>query len=188
MGHYGSERRLDMLRKRETKWSMRLVIGLVTVALVMGLGSAISFAKEKTPLAVAVPQDLKNLYWVNLLEGFKHACEALEIPYRIIDGQGKETVQMNGIEDAIVQGAKFVWFCPVGGVMARAVIEKCDEAQVYTTMWSGMAPEVLSPSKFEYYTCWISNYGEPQGYMLGEELFKVLGGKGQIVAIHGIPG
>jgi ABC-type sugar transport system substrate-binding protein len=167
---------------------MRFLVGLMACAFAMSFAVTGAFAAEKIPLAVVSPQDLKNLFWFNWVEGYKEACKQLGMPSLAVDGQGEESAQLHGIEDTIVKGAKFLMVSPVGGVMCRTVIEKCEEAKVHSTVWSGMNPEQLPPDKFEYYTGWVSNYAIPQGHLLAEELFKKLGGKGKIVAIHGVPG
>lgn len=177
-----------MMEKNQKRLSKLFLVIFVAAALLIGFSSTGAFAKAKNPLAVGSPQDLKNLFWVNWMAGFEEACKQLGLPTLAVDGQGQEATQLHGIEDAIVKGAKFLMVSPFGGVSGQTIVEQCDEAGVYVTMWSGMSPEDLPPAKYKHYTGWVTNYADPQGYLLAKELFKKLGGKGKIVALHGTPG
>jgi len=176
---------MHMVKRKYFKRFGVLMLALVTV---MVLGSTSVFAAKEKLLGVASPQDSKNLFWKIWIAGFQDACKQLGIESMVVDGQGKEDIQLRGMEDAIVKGAKFLCYSPVGGTMGRSVAEKCEEAKVYNSTWCGIDPDQMPPSEFKYYTGFVTDSGEWEGYLLAKEFFKNIPKNAKIVAIHGVPG
>ena len=86
----------------------KYVILALVLSLVLGFTCLNAYAQQKKILAVGSPQDSKNLFWKYWLAGFEDAGKQLGLEIAVVDGQGKEDVQLRGVEDAIVKGAKIL--------------------------------------------------------------------------------
>ena len=102
--------------------------------------------------------------------------------------EGDSEKQLTLMQALISEGGENVVFNidPNQSPDAKPIADMCAEAKVYfMTQWN--KPDDLHPWDYDPY--WVAHMGVdgvPSGYYVATELFKAMGGEGQIVALQGL--
>jgi len=76
---------------------------------------------------------------------------------------------------------------PVNNALLTSIADMCEYNKVpFVAMWD--IDESQNPDDYEYWIAQVTQDASMQGYNEAIELFKAMGGKGNIVALEGIPG
>jgi ribose transport system substrate-binding protein len=137
-----------------------------------------------------VIRTLSNEYHAAWYRGGRIFAESVgQGPYhRGLHCEGDSEKQITLMKALIQEGGQNVIFNidPNQSPDARAIADLCAENKVYfLTQWN--KPDDLHPWDYDpYWTAHMGVDGVPSGYYVAKELFKAMGGQGQIVALQGL--
>lgn len=153
--------------------SLVVLIALVTLALFSAAVSA-----QTIGLAIST---LDNPFFVDLKDGAEAKAAELGVSLRVVDAQDDPARQLSGIEDLIARKVDLILVNPTDSAAVVPAILAANRAgiPVITIDRSADGGEVAA---------YIASDNVLGGKMAGEFIAELLGGKGKVVEIEGIPG
>jgi ribose transport system substrate-binding protein len=152
---------------------LRLLTALASLALA---GNAL--AKDAVGLSVST---LNNPFFVTLRDGAKAAADKAGLDLVVLDAQDKADKQVSDLEDLIQKKVKVILVNPTDAAAVVPAIQKANAAAIpVITVDRG-----ASGGKVAFH---IASDNVAGGRLAGEYVCKLLGGKGKVVELEGIPG
>ncbi len=148
---------------------------LLLASLALG-GSAL--AKETIGLSVST---LNNPFFVTLRDGAKAAADKAGLELVVLDAQDKADKQVADIEDLVQKKVKAVLINPTDAAAVVPAIKRANAAGVPVIT----VDRAASGGKVAFH---IASDNVAGGRLAGEFVCKLLGGKGKVVELEGIPG
>ena len=150
-----------------------MLIALVTLTLFSAAVSA-----QTIGLAIST---LDNPFFVDLKDGAEAKAAELGVSLRVVDAQDDPARQISGIEDLIARKVDHILVNPTDSAAVVPAILAANRAgiPVITIDRSADGGEVAA---------YIASDNVLGGKMAGEFIAELLGGKGKVVEIEGIPG
>jgi ribose transport system substrate-binding protein len=148
---------------------------VVLVSLVVA-GSA--QAKDLVGLSVST---LNNPFFVTLRDGAKAAADKAGLDLVVLDAQDKADKQVGDIEDLVQRKVKVVLVNPTDAAAVVPAIQRANAAGVPVIT----VDRAAGGGKVAFH---IASDNVAGGKMAGELICKLLGGKGNVVELEGIPG
>lgn len=99
----------------------------------------------------------------------------------VVDGQGDISKQVNDIDDLIVQNVDALLCIANSGTAVVPALRKVTRAGIVTVPFN-------LPVEGEHWTAYVGTDPHRKGATTGKRLSSMLGGKGKIVALGGLPG
>lgn len=161
----------------------KLTVLFVVAALAAGLLGVFGLpagAEKKLVVGLAV-STLNNPFFVDLKDGALEAAKKLGIELVVTDAQNDPNKQLAGIEDLIQRGVDVILVNPTDSAAVVPAIKAANKARipVITVDRSAAQGDVETH---------IASDNVAGGRMAGEYIAKLLGGKGKVVELEGIPG
>ncbi|MCS7223751.1 MAG: sugar-binding protein [Armatimonadetes bacterium] len=160
--------------------TLMLFVIFVIVALV---GWGLPQKKEKKWRIALVPKALTGEYWVRCRKGAEAAARRLGVELIFVGPSAETEVdkQMDIVENLVVRGIDGLAISPCDASALVPVIEK---------IWRRKIPVVTvdSDAKTDKKLAYIGTDNEKAGALAGEELARLIQGKGKVLIINGVPG
>lgn len=148
-----------------------IVLALLSLALPSG-------AKDTIGLSVST---LNNPFFVTLRDGARAAADKAGLDLVVLDAQDKADKQVSDLEDLVQKKVKVILVNPTDGAAVVPAIKKANAAGIpVITVDRG-----ASGGKVAFH---IASDNVAGGRSAGEFACKLLGGKGKMVELEGIPG
>jgi ribose transport system substrate-binding protein len=148
---------------------------VVLASLALG-GSAL--AKDTIGLSVST---LNNPFFVTLRDGAKAAADKAGLTLVVLDAQDKVDKQVADIEDLVQKKVKVVLVNPTDAAAVVPAIQRANAANVPVIT----VDRAASGGKVAFH---IASDNVAGGWLAGELVCKLLGGKGKVAELEGIPG
>ncbi len=134
---------------------------------------------EKTYVFALVPKSVGSPYWSACEEGMKEACQEFGVQGYFV---GPETTdvekQIRIIEDFVSKKVDGIAISPNDPTAVTPIIDKILSQGIPVITFDSDAPKSKR-------LCYIGTDNYKAGYAAGEEMIKVLGGKGKIAVMTG---
>lgn len=157
---------------------MRKLLALAaTAALLTGAGTAAQ-AAEKLALVVST---LNNPFFVSLKDGAEAQAKKMGFDLIVVDSQNDPAKELSNVEDVVNKGVKALLINPTDSDAVKAAVRTANRADVpvITLDRSANGGKVATH---------IASDNVAGGKMAGEDIIKVLGGKGKVAELQGVPG
>lgn len=156
----------------------RTVLGVAVVALLVLLALPVSAAKVSMGLAIST---LNNPFFVELKEGAEEAARKAGVDLVVVDAQNDANRQLASIENLIQKKVSVILVNPTDSSAIVPAIKAANQAgiPVITVDRGASGGEVATH---------IASDNVAGGRMAAEYVAKLLGGKGKVVELEGIPG
>nr|WP_300089893.1 ribose ABC transporter substrate-binding protein RbsB [Sedimentibacter sp.] len=137
-------------------------------------------AEEAKTIGLAI-STLNNPFFVDLEAGAKAKAEELGATLVTLDSQDDSATEMSNVEDLINQGVDLILINPTDSDAVKSAVEAANKAgiPVITLDRSANGGEVVSH---------IASDNVAGGKLAGEYIVELLGGKGNVVELEGVPG
>jgi ribose transport system substrate-binding protein len=158
--------------------------GAATAARLAGPGGAVA---QEEPTLVTSIRSLSNPYHAVWAKGGDTFAESVGLKNEVQTTEGDSQKGIAAINAALASSGPntIINVDPNSSPDAVPIVEAVEEAGAWVvTHWN--KPDDLHPRDFKHYVAHISYDGVDAGYNTATELFKMIGGKGQIVAVQGI--
>ena len=156
------------------------VLSVLLCVLMMGsmAASIASAAAPKIGLAVST---LNNPFFVDLRDGALEEAKKAGLSITVADAQNDPNRQLSQVENFIEQGVSIILINPCDSTAIVPAIKAANRAKipVITVDRGADGGEVV---------CHIASDNVQGGQMAGEFLAKLIGNKGKVVELEGIPG
>lgn len=155
-----------------------------------GFGNLVGECSPTKLLIGCSVRSFTNPYHYMVAQGSKYFASTLpegEAEVQVLLSEGSDEKQISDIRALIARGGKntILYVDPNQIPNCSIIVDLCEEAGIYfVTVWS--KPDDLHPSDFKYWVCHMTPDSEAQGYEIAKAIFEKLGGKGKILAIHGM--
>ncbi len=167
---------------------MKKILSLALVALmVLSLMAGCSNNKpanngknEVKTIGLAI-STLNNPFFVDLEAGAKAKAAELNVKLVTLDSQDDSATEMSNVEDLINQGVDVIMINPTDSDAVKSAVEAANKANipVITLDRGANGGTVVSH---------IASDNVAGGKLAGEYIVELLGGKGKVVELEGIPG
>lgn len=157
---------------------MRKLLALAaTAALLTGAGTAAQ-AAEKLALVVST---LNNPFFVSLKDGAEAQAKKMGFDLIVVDSQNDPAKELSNVEDVVNKGVKALLINPTDSDAVKAAVRTANRADVpvITLDRSANGGKVATH---------IASDNVAGGKMAGEDIIKLLGGKGKVAELQGVPG
>ena len=154
---------------------MRVRELIVLISLMLG-GSAL--AKDTVGLSIST---LNNPFFVTLRDGAKAAANKAGLDLLVLDAQDKADKQVSDIEDLTQKKVKVILVNPTDAAAVVPAIKRANAAKIPVIT----VDRAASGGKVAYH---IASDNVAGGRLAGEFVCKLLGGKGKVAELEGIPG
>lgn len=168
------------------KFLTMLVVALMIMSLVVGCGknepaAANNENKEEAKTIGLAISTLNNPFFVDLEAGAKAKAAELNVKLVTLDSQDDSATEMSNVEDLINQGVDIIMINPTDSDAVKGAVEAANKANipVITLDRGANGGEVVSH---------IASDNVAGGKLAGEYIIELLGGKGKVVELEGIPG
>lgn len=143
---------------------------------------AIQAQKKQWHIAI-VPKALTGEYWVRCKKGAEAAAKQFGVRLTFVGPSAETEVdkQIDIIENLLTRGVDAIGISPCDGKALVPVIEKAVSKGVPVVT-------VDSDAKTNKRLSYIGTNNEKAGELAGQELAKLIGGKGKVLIIQGVPG
>lgn len=158
---------------------MRKFLALAaTAALLAGAGTTAAQAAEKLALVVST---LNNPFFVSLKDGAQAEAKKMGFDLIVLDSQNDPAKELSNVEDVLNKGVKALLINPTDSDAVKAAVRTANRAHVpvITLDRSANGGKVATH---------IASDNVAGGKMAGDEIIKVLGGKGKVAELQGVPG
>jgi len=167
------------------KFLSMLVVALMIMSLIVGCGknepaAADNENKEVKTIGLAI-STLNNPFFVDLEAGAKAKAAELNVKLVTLDSQDDSATEMSNVEDLINQGVDIIMINPTDSDAVKGAVEAANKANipVITLDRGANGGEVVSH---------IASDNVAGGKLAGGYIIELLGGKGKVVELEGIPG
>jgi ribose transport system substrate-binding protein len=157
---------------------------LFTVLSIFSLIAVHDFAEGQKDLTVSPPTfvmvpKLVHPFYEPCIEGFKKAGAKYGVNIEIESPPKFDiALQVKVIEDLIVRGVDGIAISAVDNNGLVAVVNEAIAAGITVICFDADAPATER-------ACYIGTLNKPAGYMAGEYMFKLMGGKGEVAILQG---
>jgi ribose transport system substrate-binding protein len=158
--------------------------GAATAERLAGAGGVMG---QEEPTLVTSIRSLSNPYHAVWAKGGDTFAESVGLKNEVQTTEGDSQKGIAAINAALASSGPntIINVDPNSSPDAVPIVEAVEEAGAWVvTHWN--KPDDLHPRDFKHYVAHISYDGVDAGYNTATELFKMIGGKGQIVAVQGI--
>ncbi len=137
-------------------------------------------AEEAKTIGLAI-STLNNPFFVDLEAGAKAKAQELGATLVTLDSQDDSATEMSNVEDLINQGVDLILINPTDSDAVKSAVEAANKAgiPVITLDRSANGGEVVSH---------IASDNVAGGKLAGGYIVELLGGKGNVVELEGVPG
>ncbi|KEO54902.1 ribose ABC transporter substrate-binding protein RbsB [Thioclava indica] len=157
---------------------MRKFLALAaTAAFLAGAGTAAQ-AADKLALVVST---LNNPFFVSLKDGAEAQAKKMGFDLIVLDSQNDPAKELSNVEDVLNKGIKVLLINPTDSDAVKAAVRTANRADVpvITLDRSANGGKVATH---------IASDNVAGGKMAGDEIIKLLGGKGKVAELQGVPG
>ncbi len=159
------------------------LVALMVLSLMAGCsndGPANSGKNEVKTIGLAI-STLNNPFFVDLEAGAKAKAAELNVKLVTLDSQDDSATEMSNVEDLINQGVDVIMINPTDSDAVKSAVEAANKANipVITLDRGANGGTVVSH---------IASDNVAGGKLAGEYIVELLGGKGKVVELEGIPG
>lgn len=124
---------------------------------------------------------LNNPFFVDLEAGAKAKADELKVKLVTLDSQDDSATEMSNVEDLINQGVDVIMINPTDSDAVKSAVEAANKANIpVITLDRGANGGVVVTH--------IASDNVAGGKLAGEYIVELLGGKGKVVELEGIPG
>ena len=158
--------------------------GAATASRLVGPGGVMA---QEEPTLVTSIRSLSNPYHAVWAKGGDAFAESVGLQHEVQTTEGDSQKGIAAINAVLANSGPntVINVDPNSSPDAVPIVEAVEEAGAWVvTHWN--KPDDLHPRDFQHYVAHISYDGVDAGYNSANELFKMIGGQGQIVAIQGI--
>lgn len=157
-----------------------LVVTLMMLSLFVGCSTTETAKNEEVTIGLAI-STLNNPFFVDLEAGAKAKATELGVKLVTLDSQDDSATEMSNVEDLINQGVDVIMINPTDSDAVKSAVEAANKANipVITLDRGANGGEVVSH---------IASDNVAGGKLAGEYIVELLGGKGKVVELEGIPG
>ncbi|GHE02978.1 D-ribose transporter subunit RbsB [Defluviimonas sp. 20V17] len=155
----------------------KLLAFAATAALLAGAGTTAQ-AAEKLALVIST---LNNPFFVSLKDGAQAQAKKMGFDLIVLDSQNDPAKELSNVEDVLNKGIKALLINPTDSDAVKAAVRTANRAHVpvITLDRSANGGKVATH---------IASDNVAGGKMAGDEIIKLLGGKGKVAELQGVPG
>ncbi|MCR4424698.1 MAG: ribose ABC transporter substrate-binding protein RbsB [Firmicutes bacterium] len=158
----------------------RAILSLLAVALCVLLSGGAALGAAKTVVGISI-STLNNPFFVDLRDGAKAEADRLGIDLVVADAQNDANKQLSQVENFIQQRVSVILVNPCDSDAIIPAIKAANAAQIpVITVDRGANGGVVATH--------IASDNVAGGKMAGEYIATLIGGKGKVVELEGIPG
>ncbi len=161
----------------------KVLLLAVAISLAAGLlvSASLALAADKKIVVGLALSTLNNPFFVDLRDGALESAKKEGVTVIVTDAQNDPNKQLSGIEDLVQKHVDLIIINPTDSAAVVPAIKLANEAKipVITVDRAAAKGEVVTH---------IASDNVAGGRMAGEYLVKLLGGKGKVVELQGIPG
>jgi len=163
------------------KFVSLLVVSILLLSLLVGCSTQESTTNEEVKTVGLAISTLNNPFFVDLEAGAKTKADELGVTLVTLDSQDDSATEMSNVEDLINQGVDVIMINPTDSDAVKSAVEAANKAgiPVITLDRGANVGEVVSH---------IASDNVAGGKLAGEYIVELLGGKGKVVELEGIPG
>ncbi|MGD9568285.1 MAG: ribose ABC transporter substrate-binding protein RbsB [Sedimentibacter sp.] len=163
------------------KFLSLLVVSLLLLSLFTGCSTTTTTTNEEVKTIGLAISTLNNPFFVDLESGAKAKADELGVKLVTLDSQDDSATEMSNVEDLINQGVDVIMINPTDSDAVKSAVEAANKAKipVITLDRGANGGEVVSH---------IASDNIAGGKLAGEYIVELLGGKGNVVELEGIPG
>ncbi|HBD63487.1 MAG TPA: ribose ABC transporter substrate-binding protein RbsB [Clostridiales bacterium] len=159
------------------------LVALIVLSLMAGCSNnkpANNGKSEVKTIGLAI-STLNNPFFVDLEAGAKAKAAELNVKLVTLDSQDDSATEMSNVEDLINQGVDVIMINPTDSDAVKSAVEAANKANipVITLDRGANGGTVVSH---------IASDNVAGGKLAGEYIVELLGGKGKVVELEGIPG
>lgn len=178
------------MRKITRKWLSLATVAVLTLGVLAGCGTAPSTPSSAASSSSTPAKQIKvgfslstlnNPYFVTVKQGAEAEAKALGYNLTVSDAQNESSKQASDIENLISQKMDMIIVNPVDGQAVVPAIQEANKANIPVITWNRKANGGTVAAH-------ISFDEIKTGTMQGEELAKVLNGKGKVAELQGTTG
>ncbi len=165
------------------RWKLATILTVVGGLLLSLVVLPASHAQKKQWHIAIVPKALTGEYWVRCKKGAEAAAKQFGIKLTFIGPSAETEVdkQIDIVENLITRGVDAIGISPCDGKALVPVIEKAIAKGIPVVT-------VDSDAKTDKRLAYIGTDNEKAGEIAAKELAKLMGGKGKVLIIQGVPG
>ncbi len=157
-----------------------LIVSLMVMSLFAGCTNEPASTKEGKVIGLAI-STLNNPFFVDLEAGAKAKADELKVKLVTLDSQDDSAKEMSNVEDLINQGVDIIMINPTDSDAVKSAVEAANKANIpVITLDRGANGGVVASH--------IASDNVAGGKLAGEYIVELLGGKGNVVELEGIPG
>lgn len=158
-----------------------VVVTLMILSLFAGCSTNENVTNEEARTIGLAISTLNNPFFVDLEAGAKAKAQELGVTLVTLDSQDDSATEMSNVEDLISQGVDIIMINPTDSDAVKSAVEAANKANipVITLDRGANGGEVVSH---------IASDNVAGGKLAGEYVIELLGGKGKVVELEGIPG
>ncbi|WP_312698870.1 ribose ABC transporter substrate-binding protein RbsB [Sedimentibacter sp.] len=163
------------------KFLSLVVVTLMILSLFTGCSTNENATNEEAKTIGLAISTLNNPFFVDLEAGAKAKAQELGVTLVTLDSQDDSATEMSNVEDLISQGVDIIMINPTDSDAVKSAVEAANKANipVITLDRGANGGEVVSH---------IASDNVAGGKLAGEYVIELLGGKGKVVELEGIPG
>jgi ribose transport system substrate-binding protein len=165
------------------RWKLATIFAVVGSLLLLLVALPTSHAQKKQWHIAIVPKALTGEYWVRCKKGAEAAAKQFGVKLTFIGPSAETEVdkQIDIVENLITRGVDAIGISPCDGKALVPVIEKAIAKGIPVVT-------VDSDAKTNKRLAYIGTDNEKAGEMAAKELANLMGGKGKVLIIQGVPG
>jgi ribose transport system substrate-binding protein len=165
------------------RWKLATIFAVVGSLLLLLVALPTSHAQKKQWHIAIVPKALTGEYWVRCKKGAEAAAKQFGVKLTFIGPSAETEVdkQIDIVENLITRGVDAIGISPCDGKALVPVIEKAIAKGIPVVT-------VDSDAKTNKRLAYIGTDNEKAGEIAAKELAKLMGGKGKVLIIQGVPG
>lgn len=158
-----------------------LVVALMLLSLITGCSSNQTANNGDVKTIGLAISTLNNPFFVDLEAGAKAKADELGVKLVTLDSQDDSATEMSNVEDLINQGVDVIMINPTDSDAVKSAVEAANKANipVITLDRGANGGNIVSH---------IASDNVAGGKLAGEYIVELLGGKGKVVELEGIPG
>ncbi len=158
-----------------------VVVTIMILSLFTGCSTNEDVTNEEAKTIGLAISTLNNPFFVDLEAGAKAKAQELGVTLVTLDSQDDSATEMSNVEDLINQGVDVIMINPTDSDAVKSAVEAANKANipVITLDRGANGGEVVSH---------IASDNVAGGKLAGEYVIELLGGKGRVVELEGIPG
>jgi inositol transport system substrate-binding protein len=167
----------------------RIVVSVLVVMMVLMASSALWAGGQgeegEDQLHIGVAAARFDDKWMSYMhEGFENAAEELGVRLTMVDGKGDPALQQSQVDTFITQGVDAIVIVAVQIQTLEPILDQTEAAGIPVVAVNRRPDEPVLSRLATY----VGSDEEFAGRVQGEAIAEMLGGEGDVVIIHGMPG